>query len=97
MRYQFTPIEKRWDGQRVYMTTYYPVIPFDPSDTYIIASEQDYLDSLAKKYYGDEAYWWIIANANNIGNGRLSIPLGKQIRIPGNVSLIMQDLKRVNG
>ena len=96
MRYQFTPIEKRWDGQRVYMTTYYPNIPFDSSDIYIVASEQDYLDSLAKKYYGDESYWWIIANANGIGQGKLSIPLGKQIRIPGNVSLIIQNLKRIN-
>jgi hypothetical protein len=97
MRYQFTPIEKRYDGQNVYRTTYYPNIPTDPSDIYIIASEQDYLDSLAKKYYGDEAYWWIIANANDFGNGKLSIPVGKQVRIPGNVPLIMENLKRVNG
>lgn len=96
MRYQFTPIQKRWDGNRVYNTTYYPVIPFDVNDIYITASEEDYLDSLAKKYYGNEGYWWVIANANNLGNGRLSIPLGKQIRIPGNLPQIMQDLKEAN-
>jgi hypothetical protein len=96
MRYQFTPVEKRWDEQKVYKTTYYPSIPFDPSDIYIIASEREYIDSLAKKYYGDEAYWWIIANANNIGGGKLSIPLGKQIRIPGNIALIIQNLKQIN-
>ena len=96
MRYQFTPVAKRFDGKKVYMTTYYPNIPFDPSDTYIIANEEDYLDSLAKKYYGDESYWWIIANANGIGGARLSIPIGKQIRIPGNISLIIQNLKRIN-
>ena len=66
MRYQFTPIQKRWDGNRVYNTTYYPVIPFDVNDIYITASEEDYLDSLAKKYYGNEGYWWVIANANNL-------------------------------
>jgi|TARA_R110000868_G_scaffold251412_9_gene508213 hypothetical protein len=96
MRYQFTPIQKRWDGNRVYATTYYPVIPPDANDIYITASEEDYLDSLAKKYYGNEGYWWVIANANNLGNGRLSIPLGKQIRIPGNLPQIMQDLKEAN-
>ena len=96
MRYQFTPIQKRWDGNRVYATTYYPVIPPDVNDIYITASEEDYLDSLAKKYYGNESYWWVIANANGLGNGRLSIPVGKQIRIPGNLPQIMQDLKETN-
>jgi hypothetical protein len=96
MRYQFTPVYKRWDGKNVYRTTYYPIIPHSIDDTYIIASEVDYLDSLAKKYYGDESYWWIIAQANNLGKGKLSIPLGKQLRIPGNVSQILNNLKNLN-
>jgi len=96
MRYQFTPIQKRWDGNRVYATTYYPVIPPDVNDIYITASEEDYLDSLAKKYYGNESYWWVIANANGLCNGRIYIPVGKQIRIPGNLPQIMQDLKEAN-
>ena len=96
MRYQFTSIGKRWDGNRVYSTTYYPVIPPDVNDIYITASEEDYLDSLAKKYYGSESFWWVIANANGLGNGKLSIPLGKQIRIPGNLPQVIEDLKTVN-
>lgn len=96
MRYQFTPVYKRFDGKNVYRTTYYPVIPESVDDTYIIASESDYLDSLAKRYYGDESYWWIIAQANNLGKGKLSIPQGKQLRIPGNVSQILNSLKDLN-
>lgn len=96
MRYQFTPVFKRYDGKNVYRTTYYPIIPESIDDTYVIASESDYLDSLAKKYYGDESYWWIIAQANNLGKGKLSIPQGKQLRIPGNVSQILNNLKEVN-
>jgi hypothetical protein len=96
MRYQFTPVFKRYDGKNVYRTTYYPIIPESVDDTYVIASESDYLDSLAKKYYGDESYWWIIAQANNLGKGKLSIPQGKQLRIPGNVSQILNNLKEVN-
>jgi len=96
MRYQFTPVYKRWDGKNVYRTTYYPIIPHSIDDTYIIASEVDYLDSLAKKYYGDESFWWVIAQANNLGKGKLSIPLGKQLRIPGNVSQILNNLKNFN-
>jgi hypothetical protein len=80
----------------VYRTTYYPIIPHSIDDTYIIASEVDYLDSLAKKYYGDESFWWVIAQANNLGKGKLSIPLGKQLRIPGNVSQILNNLKNLN-
>ena len=96
MRYQFTPVYKKWDGKNVYRTTYYPIIPHSIDDTYIIASEVDYLDSLAKKYYGDESFWWVIAQANNLGKGKLSIPLGKQLRIPGNVSQILNNLKNLN-
>ena len=96
MRYQFTPVYKRYDGKNVYRTTYYPIIPESINDTYITASEADYLDSLAKKFYGDESYWWIIAQANNLGKGKLSIPLGKQLRIPGDVSQILNNLKDYN-
>ena len=96
MRYQFTDIDKRYDGKNVYKTTYYPIIHPAEDDVYIIANDGDYLDSLAYKYYGDESYWWIIARANNIGFGKLSIKEGTQLRIPQNISLIIQNLKNVN-
>jgi len=96
MRYNFTETEKRYDGKRVYKTTYYPPIPLDSSDEYIVVADTEYLDSLAKKYYGDESFWWVIANANGLGNGKLSIPPDKQIRIPGNLSRILENMKRIN-
>lgn len=96
MRYQFTPTEKRFDGKLVYKTTFYPTIPQSDEDLYITISEENYLDSLAKTYYGDESYWWIIAVANNISNGKLSVKANSQIRIPGNLPLILQNLQQVN-
>ena len=96
MRYQFTNIEKRFDGKNVYKSTYYPTISFSDDDVYIVAGDGEYLDSLAYKYYGNEAYWWIIARANNLGFGRLSIEKGKQIRIPQNITAIIQNLKNIN-
>lgn len=96
MRYQFTPTEKRYDGKLVYKTTFYPVIPETEDDLYITISEDDYLDSLAKKYYGDESYWWVIATANNISDGKLSVLINKKIRIPGNLPNILQNLQQVN-
>lgn len=96
MRYQFTPVYKRWDGKNVYRTTYYPIIPESESDFYITANESDYLDSLAKKYYGDETLWWIIARANDLPGYKLSVTTNKQLRIPGNISVIMNRLKELN-
>lgn len=96
MRYQFTKTDKRFDGKRVYKTTLYPVIPETDMDLYITISDEDYLDSLAKKYYGDESYWWVIAVANNISNGKLSVAVDKKIRIPGNLPAILQNLKQIN-
>ncbi len=96
MRYAFTDITKRFDGARVYKTTFYPVIPPRESDIYVTASDNDYLDSLAKRYYNDESFWWIIANANNLGKGKLSIPAGKVLRIPTDITPIIQDLQNIN-
>lgn len=96
MRYQFTPVEKRWDNKNVYTTTYYPIIPESYDDFYITVSESDYLDSLAKKYYGDETLWWIIARANNLPGYKLSVNTNKQLRIPGNISMILNRLKELN-
>lgn len=96
MRYQFTPTEKRWDGKNVYRTTYYPIIPESYDDFYVTVSESDYLDSLAKKYYGDETLWWIIARANNLPGYKLSVTTNRQLRIPGNISVIMNRLKQLN-
>jgi hypothetical protein len=96
MRYQFTPTEKRYDGKNVYKTTYYPTIPESSTDFYITVSEADYLDALAKKYYGDESLWWIIARANNLPGYKLSIDVSRQIRIPSNVSNILNQLKNLN-
>jgi hypothetical protein len=53
-----------------------------PDDTMIISQEGDRLDLLAKEYYGDESFWFVIARANFLGKGSMSVPPGKIIRIP---------------
>lgn len=85
----------RYNGKRVLRTTRYPKIPYNVSDVYIIASEADYLDSLAEKFYGDPSLWWIIAQANGI-KAMLKAPTGKQIRIPVNIDYIISNFKRQN-
>ena len=95
-RYSVAKIDARFDGKRVYKSVLYPSISVDSSDFYIVTNETMYLDSLAFKYYKDTSLWWIIALANNLGKGRLSVPSGLQLRIPGNVSKIINDYNLIN-
>ncbi len=95
-RYSFSTVTTRADGKRVFKSTIYPRIYDDPSDIYIITNSSMYLDTLAFKYYKDESLWWIIALANNMGKGKLSVESGKQIKIPGNLSRILNDFKQLN-
>lgn len=95
-RYDSTSIEPRFDGKRVYRTTQYPEIRPQPSDTIVISNEGDYLDTLAYKYYGDPTLYWIIALANSLGRGRMSVPPGLQIRLPINVNEILVQFHNLN-
>jgi hypothetical protein len=95
-RYSSTIVYKRWDGKRVYKTTKYPIIKSSPMDILIISGEADYLDTLAYKYYRDPTLWWIIACANNVGKGRLSVDPGNQLRIPMDISKILNDFNQLN-
>lgn len=94
-RYQSSSVGKRWDGKRFTRTTTYPPIPVSFSDIYLTATETDFLDVLAKKYYGDPTLWWIIAQANGI-KFSMKAPTGEQIRIPGNVSTILVNFANAN-
>ena len=55
-------------------------IPFDDSDIYHEVRGGESLNTLAKKYYGADKYWRVIAHANNISNNFPKI--GEIIRIP---------------
>lgn len=85
----------KFDGKRFFLTTSYPSIPLDASDTYIIATSADFLDTLADKFYKDTTLWWVIAQANNLV-GTLKPKVGQQLRIPGNISLILSNFNKAN-
>jgi phage tail protein X len=76
-RYSFTPI-----SSDKYQTTRYPKLERLRGDLYLMSRQGDRLDLLAEKFYGDVRQWWIIATANNIGKGSLTVPPGIQLRIP---------------
>lgn len=95
-RYNNIEIGNRWDGKRVYKTVVYPVIIPQPTDITKISNEGDFLDTLAYKYYGDPTLFWIIARANNIGKGRMSIKPGLTLVIPTDINGIINEFNRLN-
>lgn len=81
-RYQDLTIIQDSNGRRRYVTTFVPFFEKSDNDIYVITDDADRLDLLANQFYGDSTAWPIIASANNIGLGSLSIESGKQLRIP---------------
>ena len=62
-------------------TTFYPNL--DTGEDSIVSTQPgDRLDNIAKQYYGDETFWFVIAVSNNLGRGSLNIPPGTILRIP---------------
>ena len=71
-RYEFT--KKKKDKKLFYQVlspTLYPGIPIKDSDIYIYPNEGERLESIAYKYYEDTSLWWIIARANDLGDGKM--------------------------
>jgi len=95
MRYQNTKTKKSKEGFEVYSTTYYPTIPISDSDTFILSKDSSRLDSLAYEAYGDSKLWWVIAKANGI-RGKIALKAGQLLRIPGQITKIIDDFETIN-
>jgi hypothetical protein len=89
-------VKTRYDGKRFLGTRLYPSIAEDVSDVLYITNDTDYLDTLAYRFYKDKSLWWIIALANNLGNGRLSVSGGLQLRIPMRIESIITGYNKLN-
>ena len=83
---------------RYYKNIEYPEIPVSPNDVYIISKAADRLDLLARDYYGDVNYWWVISKANpdKLKRDSFFIDPGLQIRIPFNAESIYNDFLNLN-
>jgi len=94
-RYDNNKIKIDKDGKRVYTSTYYPPIPLTNSDQFIQTKVGTRLDNLAQVYYGDSTLWWVIAKANGI-KGFTSLKPNTKLRIPSNISEILEKFKQLN-
>lgn len=87
---------KVYNKKTIYRSVIYPMIPNRISDIYIIPNENDRLDLLAYKYYGDVRYWWILAQANHLGKGSMAVKPGVRLRVPMDKQSIMSDFESLN-
>ena len=94
-RYDGTPIRLDKSKVKVYGTTYYPKIPIENSDKFIFTKVGDRLDLLAYEHYDDTSLWWIIAKANGI-RGKIALEPATLIRIPGEVTSILEEFEDLN-
>jgi hypothetical protein len=83
-------------GVRYYPNVRYPEIPETDTDLYVITTVGDRYDKLAQQYYSDSSLWWIIASANNYDSATLVPQPGVQLRIPANISRVLELFEEVN-
>ncbi len=86
------------NNKRYYKNIKYPNIPFSENDVYVITVIGDRLDSIAYQFYADVRLWWIIstANPNIIRRDSYNLLPNLEIRIPANVTGIIQNFEQIN-
>ena len=94
-RYSNTKIKRDKSGIRAYKTTYYPDIPIRDRDQFIYPKFDERLDALAYRFYGDTSLWWVIAKANGL-KGKLYVPQDTEIRVPGDITKVLEDFNSLN-
>ena len=89
---------KTSNGKRFYKNLKYPHIPFSSNDIYVITTVGDRLDSIAHQFYNDVRLWWIItaANPDVIRRDSYNLKPNLEIRIPTNLSPIIESFKEIN-
>lgn len=96
-RYQNIVVTKQpRSGERYYVNNLYPDIPLSPNDSYIITVLGDRLDLLSLDFYNDTSFWWVIAVANALPGDSLYLEPGAQIRIPANLTGVINNYKLEN-
>lgn len=96
--YENIEILKTTTGKRYYKNIKYPTIPLDDNDLYVITTEGDRYDLLARNYYkGDSSLWRVISIANpSLPQDTIFPPIGIQIRIPADPYTVIENFNRLN-
>ena len=95
-RYENTSVKFNKKRQRVLKPTLYPKIPLSDEDKFVRPLDGERLDTLAHRHYQDQSLWWVIAKANGLGKGTTILNPDFEIRIPGNITKILDDFTSLN-
>ena len=81
-----------------YTNVTYPEISQSESDIWVETEFGDRLDLLAYQFYKDITLYWVIscANPDTINMGSIHIPVGSHIRIPTNITEIVDNYRLLN-
>lgn len=82
-RYQNETLIRKTDTGKRYFSTVIPSNPVEETVQYTYTTRVgDRWDTIAYKYLGSAALWYVIANVNNALNGSIFIKPGTVITIP---------------
>jgi hypothetical protein len=96
-RYNNPTVLKTQQDRPYFKSKFYPNIPLSENDIYVITTVGDRLDSLAFSYYNDPTLWWIISMANNNATrGALYPTPGTQLRIPTDITNVLNQYNQFN-
>ena len=95
-RYNNIDLTQTKSGTRYRRNAIFPEIPLSYSDIYVISTAGDRYDTLSLQFYGDPAFWWIIASANTSTRSSLNVEKGIQLRIPASKEQALQIYNEVN-
>ena len=95
MRYNGAKISSK-NSKRYLQSVSLPDVPISPEDYYVRCTPMERLDKVANTYYKDPSMWWIIALANNLGKGSLTIPQEMVLRIPVDPHSILNKVNNKN-
>ena len=96
MRYKNNIIKKDKNNVRYYKPRIIPNVPIKDTDIFIYPLYGDRIDTLAQRYYEDSSLWWIIAKANEIGNGKIAPSPEEKLRIPTEIDDILELIDNLN-
>ena len=96
MRYKNNIIKKDRNNIRYYKPRIVPNIPRKDTDIFIFPLYGDRFDTLAQRYYDNSNLWWIIAKANEIGNGKIAPSPEEKLRIPTEIDEILESIDNSN-
>lgn len=93
-RLQFSPLlvldgREEWD-----LPERPPIVPQSDDAQYTVM-QGDRIDRLAKRFYGEELLWWVLADANNMEILPIDLHEGAVIRVPSPRYIIEEYFRQV--